>query len=663
MRGLRTDIQLLRAMAVLSVLIFHFEVPGLDKGFLGVDIFFVISGYLMSGVIIGEMDLGRFSASRFYLRRARRLLPAAFATLAATTAIVPLVLTPTLLADYQQQLLGALTFSANIFLWQQSGYFDGQASLKPLLHTWSLAVEEQFYLVLPLVLLMVGKRWRLAAMLTLLLGSAAACWWTWHNDPSGAFYLLHTRAWEMLIGSLCALCALPSRQDVQGVQDLQRVQDVKASWRPSLDTAWLAIPVLAFSLIQGVDAVHPRGDALLVCLATALLLVAPSRALQSTHAWARPLHWVGDRSYSLYLVHWPLIALAQSVWLEGVPGWVHAALLVMSFLLANLSYVLIEQPFRRMDSAKALAFKMLWLALPFAAASALLWHKAQSPGAQATASSHGDWKHLLRPNYGFARQCDQERDYRPKPACASTPRPRTLVWGDSYAMHLVPALLASSPPGGIAQATRSTCAPILDMARQLPQEPASRARRCLAFNQSVLAHLAKSPHIEFVVLSSRWQYFFSDPIVDARGQRVQPNEQAIAHSLADTVRQLRRMGKKVIVLTPPASIGASVNLGLCAERRALDLLTVSPSTDAHCGFPQTLHATRNAQVLSLMNRVAQSADVAVLRLDQATCENGRCVAMFDGVPLYRDAGHLSHAGSSELGRRMDLQGQIERLSR
>ena len=168
---LRTDIQVLRAVAVLSVLVFHFDLPGLHKGFLGVDIFFVISGYLMSKVIVEEMDAGRFSAAAFYLRRARRLLPAALAMFGVVTLLAPFALTAHALQDYAWQLLGALGFSANLVLWSQSGYFDAQASLKPLLHTWSLAVEEQYYFVLPVLLRWLGARWRLIGLLILLAAS------------------------------------------------------------------------------------------------------------------------------------------------------------------------------------------------------------------------------------------------------------------------------------------------------------------------------------------------------------------------------------------------------------------------------------------------------------------------------------------------------------
>ncbi|MFT3857394.1 MAG: acyltransferase family protein [Aquabacterium sp.] len=644
MRGLRTDIQVLRAIAVLSVLAFHFDVPGLHKGFLGVDVFFVISGYLMSGVILREQDEGRFRMGHFYLRRARRLLPAAFATLLGTTLVAPFILTPSMLADYGQQLLGALTFSANIMLWWQSGYFDGEAISKPLLHTWSLALEEQFYFLLPLVLYLCRPRWRLAAIAALLMASSVACWVQVGPDPSGTFYLLHTRAWELLIGAVCAWPARSGR-----------------TYQPALDTAWISLPLIGWAMVHGFDPVHPRGDAWVVCLSTAALILAPSRLLQSEAAWARPLRWIGDRSYSLYLVHWPLIALARSVWMEGTPWPVQAGLLLMSFVLAHGAYVWIEQPLRGMASAQALGQRLLWFIVPLALAGSMMWMKLHPP-AQPT-SPAVDWHTVLQPNYGFARRCDQERDFKPHPACQSQPHPRTLVWGDSYAMHLVPALLASAPPGGIQQATRSACAPLLDMARRMPDEPAHRASRCLSFNESVLAHLRQSPHIEYVVISARWQYLFTDPVFDAHGHRQSPRTDTVAASLGHTLQRVRAMGKKVILISPPASAGPEINLGLCAERRAMGLWTVSPSTDAHCGFAQARHVAQHAQVLSMLSQAAQDSRTHLIRLDDVTCPKGRCQAFIDGIPLYRDAGHLSREGGRRLGLQMDLASVVARQAR
>jgi len=523
-------------------------------------------------------------------------------------------------------------------LWQQSGYFDGAATLKPLLHTWSLALEEQYYFVLPLLLWLTGRRARGPVLIGLTLASAACGLWMLGADPSGAFYLLPSRAWELLIGSMCALPGLATR--------------LKPRW----DAGWVCLPVMALCLVWGVDAAHPRLDALLVCLATAGLIVMPSVALQSTRPWMRPLHWIGDQSYSLYLVHWPLIALAKSIWLEGVPMAVSLALLAASVAIAQLSYKFVEQRFRHIDSPRVLLRQMMVLLIPLALASGWMWHRLHPTTAQT------DWAHTLRPNYGFSPNCDQETDFTPKPACASSAHPRTLIWGDSYAMHLVPGFLASAPPGGILQATRSACAPILTMARQVPSDPSDRAESCMAFNQSVLDYLQHAHHIEYVVLSARWPYFFEDAIANDEGLPAHPDAAMLSKAVRDTIEQLRRMHKKVIVVAPPPSLGQSVNLGLCAERRALGLPVLMSAAHNDCSFSLSLSERRQHDTVAMLKMLAREAKVHVIRPGDVTCADDRCKALDGAVPLYRDAGHLSVNGSRLLGRRLDLNQQLSRYA-
>src|SRR5262245_14169019 len=202
---MRTDLQSLRGIAVLMVLTFHADLDVLKAGYLGVDIFFVISGYLITGMIVRDIDRGRFSFAGFYWRRAKRLLPAAYVTFLLTTIASGLLLTRFELQEYWKQLLGALTFSANVFLMKRTGYFDGAAELKPLLHTWSFSVEEQYYLVLPLFLWLTPFRLRKALVILGMVGSAALCFTQVGVRPSETFYLLPTRAWELLVGSWGAI--------------------------------------------------------------------------------------------------------------------------------------------------------------------------------------------------------------------------------------------------------------------------------------------------------------------------------------------------------------------------------------------------------------------------------------------------------------------------
>jgi peptidoglycan/LPS O-acetylase OafA/YrhL len=313
---IRADIQALRGWAVALVVLYHAGLPGLPGGYLGVDLFFVLSGALITGLIRDAVDAGQFRCRDFYLRRARRLLPAALVTLTATTLAAAWVLDAPEWVDFRDQLAGTLAFSANWVLWSQTGYFEGAAELKPLLHMWSLALEEQYYLLLPPLLLALPRgHWR-GAMLALTAVSALLCGAASRFDPSAAFYTLPCRAWELGLGSCVALAPGGG-----------------AGANPTLVQRHL-LRVTACAVLAGVPLLtlpgpHPGWGAVWVAGATAVLLRWPplqaglpagglpsgpaGRAVAALRRTAASLLvGLGNRSYSLYLVHWPLFALLHN---------------------------------------------------------------------------------------------------------------------------------------------------------------------------------------------------------------------------------------------------------------------------------------------------------------------------------------------------------------
>jgi peptidoglycan/LPS O-acetylase OafA/YrhL len=249
----RADIQALRGFAVLIVLCYHSKSGMLAQGYLGVDVFFVISGFVLTLLISADLGQHRFRLADFYLDRAKRLLPAAYVTFAVTALLAPLFLTSSEMADFQLQMVGAVTFSENFVLWQQSGYFGAAADLKPLLHIWSLAIEEQYYLLLPILLMCLPPRWRLPTSVALALASITLC--VLYAGRELSFYLLSTRAFELTFGSIAAL--LPAGERVE--------RGMRAAFWP----AFVALP-----LVPAVRAgsVHPGPTAVLLCAATAVLI-------------------------------------------------------------------------------------------------------------------------------------------------------------------------------------------------------------------------------------------------------------------------------------------------------------------------------------------------------------------------------------------------------
>ncbi len=284
----RPDIDGLRALAILPVLLFHYRVPGFWGGFVGVDVFFVISGYLIAGLITGEMRDGRFSILEFYERRVRRIFPALFLVLLASTVAAAFLLFPSDFSRYAKSLFATAFFASNIEFWRELGYFDISAEMKPLLHLWSIAVEEQFYVLFPAILLLVSGRSKARALVTvslILVASLAFSIYAVKAGPAFAFYMLPSRAWELMLGAVVAIGAFPS---------------VSRPYREAL--AGVGVAMIAASVFLYTKATpFPGAAALLPCVGTALVIYAGQAATSVNAALStRPLVFVGLISYSLF---------------------------------------------------------------------------------------------------------------------------------------------------------------------------------------------------------------------------------------------------------------------------------------------------------------------------------------------------------------------------
>lgn len=645
----RTDIQALRGLAVLLVVLQHARADFIGAGFLGVDIFFVISGYLITGMVGRAVERGDFRFSEFYFRRAKRLLPAAYVTFAFTTIGAWFLLDAIEWRDYTQQLAGAVTFTGNVVLLHQTGYFSGEAALKPLLHVWSLAVEEQYYLLLPAALVLVPRRMWFAGNGLVLLGSLVLCIYLAFSNPDAAFYLLPARAWELAIGSFAALATMRP----QWARTL-----VERLFVPAMIVV-VAIPVFPLAAPHFVNIA-------LVCTATGLIILRRHDALQD-----RPIPnafaVIGDTSYSLYLVHWPIFAFIDNIYVGdpsfGTPGpWVLGAGVVLALALGFALYRYVELPMRRAP----LRARGRWLATALAASAVLVLVPitlvARTP-TQRAGDPAIDYAWLRRDNLGFDKVCDGYQRLEYTFRCSNTRHPATMVWGDSFAMHLVPGLAATTP-GGILQATKSACGPLLGLAQIYQEYTRAFAERCLGFNQSVIAYLAAHPSIETVVMSSPFYEYF-DPerrmlrVVDGHAV-VQPANEAVAlEALRDTIARLRALGKRVVIVAPPPSTG--FDFTHCLERKARNRTLFGRFID--CGVPLAEYHASKRQVLAFLARVQQQADVEVLSFDSFLCDDRKCRTTLDGTFLYRDEGHLSNHGSVVLAKAMHLGTLVTKTAR
>lgn len=330
----REDINGLRAWAVIAVLLFHFSLIGLPGGFVGVDIFFVISGYLMTAIIVGGYEKGNFSIWKFYMARARRILPALLVVIITLLAFGWFLL-PT--SDYQElgsQSIYGMSFLSNIYYWRTAGYFDSSAEEKWLLHTWSLAVEAQFYLLYPIFIAFIWKFWKslkaiTVGVLLIFISSLALNLVVSELKQETAFYLLPTRGWELAAGALVYLFA---KQDL-----LKESLKKNGYW-----LGWLFI-LLSFFFISEHFA-WPSYWALLPVIGTSLIILGQRKYCKLTDNSVA--QWLGDRSYSLYLWHWPLVVALNFASLQHAWTWVIAAF-ILSLLLAHISYKFIETPTRQ----------------------------------------------------------------------------------------------------------------------------------------------------------------------------------------------------------------------------------------------------------------------------------------------------------------------------
>lgn len=647
----RGDIDGLRAIAVLSVVLYHFGVP-LAGGFTGVDIFFVISGFLIGGILWREYDAtGRVRLRHFYLRRFRRLAPAFFTMLAVTAAAAWVLMLPFEFREFGKTAIASTVYLSNVLFFRQTGYFDVAAHDKPLLHTWSLAVEEQFYIFLPLLILVLA-RWRwglLGALVAIWAVSLAACVLLTPAYPTATFFLFPFRAWELLSGVLLAIWGHRRQSDWQG-------------WTPF---AWIGL-LLALVSVVFIPA-GPLFPGLLAILPVAgtLMLLSTGNGTHGVSAMLRlpVLRFFGLISYSLYLWHWPVFVLSSYL----RDGYAHPAEAVvwmaLSVALAWLSWRFVEQPVRRAERLPgwAVLFGTLGASAAALAFGGYVYLKDGLPqrfGPEAAVhiAASGDFLQDFSRCY-VADQLPLDG----LEVCPIGPDgpPKVLVWGDSHLRAFKEGLDMAAHEAGVPGIIlwRAGCPPLIDIRKVETAATPAQNTACTQANTQIKQSFARLGSVEAVLLVGRWGYYAEGTgsgldaanriaIYPTTGPEEVGEAQAsvVSRAAEATVAHLERYFDRILVLRQPPEIP------LYDSRRAA-------REAAHAGLPfaapprtepevdRTALADRAAQADLPWQALAAEGRVALIDPWPRFCDDTRCSAVVDGVGQFFDNNHVTNAAA------------------
>ena len=607
----RPDIDGLRALAVIPVVLFHAEFAYFSGGYVGVDVFFVISGFLITAILHREMKAGTFSLVGFYERRSRRILPALFAMMALVAPLCWLTLLAKDLADFGQSVVAATTFAANILFYIKTDYFDAPALTKPLLHTWSLAVEEQFYIFFPLILFAAmrwARRWTFAIVAGLLLGSFAVGFWQAVNAPSAAFYLPLGRAWELMVGSLLAL-GLIERRLPQWALELCAL-------------AGLALVVASILLLDS-QSLFPGPGALAPCIGTALLIYAGAgeRLPLVSRALANRLFvFIGLISYSLYLWHWPIIVLWEYRFLPSDDALDAALLLGLIFLLSVLSWKYVELPVR--EGRILGSRRSLFAAVAAGMAAFVLLGSALALGRGFPERLPDEVQSLeqARLDRPEGRNCTRFGDadgFTCEVGAAG--EADFLVWGDSHAITFWSALEAAGRTTGRSGliASANGCPPLLGLERR------GQERDCGGFNRRVV-DMVRERNIGTVFLVGNWPTYLEAREVSGAG---------FGEGLEATLSALR--GRRVFVVARVPGGRFDVPSGLARKR------WFGASERMRLTVPE--YAAEQGPSIREFRRLRRQHRFTILYPHRRLCRYGRCMLEANGQILYSDQHHLTPA--------------------
>ena len=647
-RNYRPDIDGIRAIAILGVVLYHAGVPFVSGGFTGVDVFFVISGYLIGGHIFSEMNAGTFTFLRFYQKRAKRILPVFFLVLAFSLLAAILLLSPFEAYIFAKSSLAALLSISNVYFGMNASYFQPANDLKPMLMTWSLGIEEQFYAAIPLLMLLLGRLKRNllfpAINLICVVSFVYACVVVKH-EPAMAFYSLPARTWELGVGVALAVAEFTRRRHL-----------LSTRWSQVTGLAGLAMIVGPMFMLNSATP-FPGAYALPSVLGTAIVIASPLSLLNRSLLSLSPLVFIGRSSYSWYLWHWPLLAFLRIASAGMLPAKIASLAVVTSFVLAVVSYYLVEQPFRRSRRLPVpLLLRYALVGLFFFAVSLTLRVGHGFPKRYPALIHDGEvGVDPCVADYGVNKPQLSSRCYP-----TSDPRPAVVLWGDSHSSVLAETLrkISGDEGYGFIQLSKSSCLPLESAALFIAQHPMV-ATECMQFNKAVSELIVRDSRVKIVILTGIWgaPYHADSPDPLVTDFQLSDNNQygnavrnAFVQSLsASVIPLLGNERRRVIVLDDVPNFAFDPLLryrtARIPARHAIANWISDNNNDAGVA-PADFRSAADTAAELMNESIAKLSGVRIVELRSSLCNSRNLCAYMQGDQLlYADQHHLTYEGA------------------